>query len=101
VGSFRLPKLLLLDRPALQHVPAILGDSQGVIRFEFGKSRRKTLRRSSENFFELATEMGFVSKSQFIGGGFIGIALGDEFSGQAALQFSEPMTGSAMQVLAK
>jgi len=45
--------------------------------------------------------MRFISELQLIGCGLIRIALGDQVFGQAALQFSQPVTGCAMQMLAK
>ena len=61
----------------------------------------EALRRSAVDLFEFAAEMRFISELQLVGGRFVRVALGDQVFGQAALQFAQPMAGSATKVLAE
>ena len=57
------------------------------------------LRRSAKNFFEFAAEVRFIGEFQLTGSGLVRIALGNQLFSKAALEFAQPMAGSAMQML--
>ena len=61
--------------------------------------RSKRLRRCAKDLLELSTKMGFGRKIHFGCGSLARITLRNELLGQAALQFPQPLTGRAFQVL--
>ena len=84
-----------------QNVPTTFGNfdrSGRMLRITIGC---KTLRRSAEDFFKLAAEVGFVGKLEFTRSGFVGVPARDELFSEATLQFPEPMTRGAMKVLSE
>ena len=86
--------------PAAQDVPTVFRNSQSRAGFELTRMRGgEALRRSAIDLFEFAAEMRFISELQFVRGRFVGVALGNEVFGQTALQFAQPMAGSATKVL--
>jgi hypothetical protein len=60
--------------------------------------RRKFLGRDAEDLFELPAKVSLCGKIYLGGGGLAGVALGNEFSGQATLELPQPFAWRTMKV---